>query len=478
MKFCKYCGRELNEKERCSCPDSAATNKKLLLTTIGVGVITLIVIAIILIAIKGVAPTDNSTPETSSDTLQGTNAVMSDPFVTDSPSIPTDTDSDTETEQSVSDETGDLSEIMIGETTAPADETTESPAETTFEPTPETTIQETEPVPNDPDVPTILVDPFEFFVADLSFDGHDGTGTASVITNDNELIEKLIGEEPSSDNEEAFGQWFAQYVIYETHVKNISVKISAESNLSNGDEITVTVTVPEFLTDKIKNASKTYVVTNLPELQKVDILSMLEITFRGVSGEASARVEYSAEHDYLSRLNYSVSPSSFDLSNGDAVTITLSDAYIQYLAEEYNIVPTERVRMEIVSGLSEYVMIPDQLPAAQLMNIADRYLAEVEEKYDGYGMFTAESFNSEGIYWMTQKEESFIYGKAKTQLVFVVSYVEYLHGEYFETQYPCLVFKNLLIDPAGNIEIYYENGMSTFYTIEQFEVDYYVSKIG
>ena len=71
MKFCKHCGRELNGKERCSCPESSATKKKLLFTAIGVGLIALITIAVILITPMGGNPAQDPTRETSKSIFAG-----------------------------------------------------------------------------------------------------------------------------------------------------------------------------------------------------------------------------------------------------------------------------------------------------------------------------------------------------------------------------------------------------------------------
>ena len=428
MKFCKHCGRELNGKERCSCPGSSATKKKLLFTAIGVGLIALITIAVILITPMGGNPAQDPTRETSKGTLQGTDTSSEEPSGSESAVDPSDTAKQPESETN---------------TTTATD-------------------------------PAIMADPFEAFITALTFSGHHGTGTASAVTNSDALVIQLIGEEPTSDDEEVFEAWLKQYLIYDEYVSNITIEISPDHSLSNGDEVSVSVTVPDFLADKVMNASKTYGVSGLPELQQVDVLSLLDITISGISGEATARIDRPSEYDFLKNIDYSVAPSSFNLSNGDEFTVTLTDASIRCLADEYNIIPTETVRTETVSGLDEYVSSPDQLPVSIVLDIADQYLAEVEENYDGYGMFTADTFRTEGVYWITAKEEG---GKYTNLLIFEVSFVEYKYGEYFDTRYYYRAYANLTISSDGTVELAYGDGSPTAFTIEQLGASYNVTKI-
>ena len=433
MKYCKYCGKKFFENESCSCPKSIAAKKRPLFITLGICAIVAIVIAVVIIVAKGTEATNTPTPDTSNGTLQSTDTTTESPSESESAVNPSDTSEQSETETNIT----------------------------------------TEPEP------AHMVDPFDAYITALTFDGHHGTGTATAVTNGDALIIQLIGEEPASDDEEAFDAWLKQYLVYDEHVSNITIEISPNHNLSNGDEVAVSVTVPDFLADKVLNTSKTYNVSGLPELQQVDVLSLLDITISGISGYATARIDRPSEYDFLRDIDYSVSPSSFNLSNGDEFTVTLTDASIRHLADKYNIMPTATVRTKTVVGLDEYVSSPDQLPASIVLDIADRYLAEVEENYDGYGMFTADTFRAEGIYWLTQKEESLTYGKAKTQLVFVVSYIEYnIYGETDGPKYFCRTYTDLTIDPDGVVDLAYENGTPTAFTIEQLEASYNVTKIG
>ena len=47
MKFCKYCGKELNDKEQCTCSEAMLSSKKKLITIIGGTIVALVLIIVI-----------------------------------------------------------------------------------------------------------------------------------------------------------------------------------------------------------------------------------------------------------------------------------------------------------------------------------------------------------------------------------------------------------------------------------------------
>ena len=436
MKFCKYCGRELDDKERCSCPKSVSAKKKLLLATIGAGLIALIAIAAVLIATMGSDPAQDPTLETSKGTLQGTS--------TSSPGS-------SETEPSIN------SSETNAYTDADADTDAPEPgsADTTAPPVTETTDQDTDPA--------ILLDPFEVFVSNLIFDGYNGTGSASMTKNEDALIISLIGEEPTSDNEEEFEAWLRQYFIYEEYVYNISVEISPNHNLSNGDEISVTVTVPDFLANRVMNTAKTFTVEGLADIQKIDVLDMFTFSLNGnISGEADLIVNPTTEDAYLNDFWLQIEP-RYDLSSWDEVTVTLPDDYVAHLLNDYGILPTRTVLVLTVPQLSEYVTSADQLPLDSLQCIAQKFVEEesaglTEDMGISYG-----EVNVYGYYFLSKKPDS---RASYRNIVEIIVYCDmYLHGEYLRTNYVPIKFYNVTQKPDGTVSILYEKGdRSTFTT--------------
>lgn len=465
MKFCKHCGRELNGKERCSCPESSATKKKLLFTAIGVGLIALITIAVILITPMGGNPAQDPTRETSKGTLQGTDTSSEDPSGSESAVDPSDTAEPSESE------TNAYTDADI-DSAEPESVTTDDLSDTTSAPVFEPTVQETNNEETTHTEPAILLDPFDYLIEDLVYARYNGAGTVSVVRNNDALLAAL---KPSLEDDEAYLEYIENLNEYTFAIRDIEIEISPNQGLSNGDEITVTITVPKFLANKVMNTSKKYTAEGLSEIQRIDILDMFTFSVPkgSISGEADLVVMPKTEDTYLIKDWLQIEP-QFDLSSGDEVTVTLPDYYIAYLLNDYGILPTRTTRVLTVTQLSEYVLSADQLPVSTVLDIADQYLAEVEENYDGYGTFTADTFRTEGVYWMTAKEEG---GEYTNLLVFEVSFVEYKYGEYWDTQYYCRAYANLTVSSDGTVDLAYGDGSPTAFTIEQLGASYNVTKI-
>lgn len=142
-----------------------------------------------------------------------------------------------------------------------------------------------------------VYDPFESIT--LNFSGYSSLGNASIDTS------------------------FAK-------VKNLRYTVSPDSNLSNGDEVTVSVSAPygESLEDYCMSygyvpgqKEKTYTVSGLDEIIDYDLFAGLDVSFEGISSIGSVKIDKSGVE--IGDISYSVEPSA-GLSNGDTVTVTAS----------------------------------------------------------------------------------------------------------------------------------------------------------
>ena len=443
MRKCKYCGRELNGNERCTCPGALAMRRKVRMIALIAGALFLTVIIVaIVVGTSSRTSTNNPSSET---TIQESSAPATEPFENENASTTADTEAESFTDATVDDTT-------VEETTSGND--------------------------------LILVDPFDFLESPI-FEGYHGIGTASVKPlNKTALIEHLIGKEPDPDNEDEFWAYTAKYIQYEGKIGEINIDITPNENLKNGDKVTVIVTVPDSLAKEIRSTARSYTVANLPELQMVDVFASIDVEYKGVSGEITAIVNFESVQSYCEILKngYTVEPSKYNLSNGNKITVKLTDAAVQRLAKEHNIAPMNDTYTETVNGQPEYVSSPDLIPQSLIQDYSSTFLKETEENYDGYGMFTAENFKFEGAYWMTKKELNHSWREARTKLVFVVSYEEFHRGESRGTIEMYLWFANLVVNSDGTIliedeKIQYKHGQREDISEEQRE-EYNITKIG
>ena len=286
------------------------SQKKILLAAIIIGITALIVIIAIVASRSAAKPSTPSTTEPTEEMLHTTPA-----------------------------ETIELSETEILSSTDKNCEETESSPSIDKDPNETVTSNSNhESVSNEAQTEESItsgqntqVNPFDY-IGDPVFTGHNGTGTASIERSTTSLMDRLLGEEPDYDNEEEFRAYYLRYAKYEKLLSEIQINISPKENLQNGDEVTITVIVPDALADEVMNATRSYIVSGLPELREIDV--SLDIIYSGVSGEAFARILFNTKPDYIEVLdgNYNIEPSRFNLSNGDKITITLTEAVIKRLA--------------------------------------------------------------------------------------------------------------------------------------------------
>ena len=416
MKFCKYCGRELNKHERCSCAESIKKRKIPSRSALQLYIIAAGILAFAVIITIGTVRHNSLGPQT-------TNTLTS------------------KTEETRSD--------LVSETTPIHEINTNSPVIEEI-----TTSQ------------LVKIDLIDFLKYPV-ITGFDGEGTAVASYDYSELTEALV--KASSDG--------TKYDVYYELVNQIVLDVSPNTNLKNGDEITVTVAIPDAFQDKVNGFSAKFTVSGLTELREEDVLALFEVIFVGISGEAKVEI---STNDYLTLYDFIVTPGAENLSNGDEVMLELTEAAINRTKTEHHIKPTRTSLSKTVQGLAEYLTSADQLPTDVVSDIAARFLDEIEANYNGYGMFTADSFKQEGIYLLVYKDDASFLGPNDLRLVIEVSYVE--HHPLWESgqiKRLCLAFTEdkLIVNPGQTAELSYEDGMQHNYTVEQLEEYYHITQI-
>ena len=320
-------------------------------------------------------------------------------------------------------------------------------------------------------------DPFKYI--EVSFSGVDTLGQANVLFNESELITSIIGEEPSAvDSAEGMKEYFEWYDEYETYQLAIEINVSKEENLSNGEEITVQITVTDVAADKIASGEKKYTVSGLTQIEKVDVFKSIELVTEGVSGNAAAEIKLLDNSTFFKACEFDIDP-KHKLSNGDKVIVTIKNS--NYLAEKYNKAPQTMSKEFAIQGLGSYVTSADQISQELIKNIADKYLASKKIDVKDDFLFTYSEVKYYGSYLYVEKADS--YAMSKNELRVYVYYNQYMDGELRQTIYAPIIFNNIIINPNGNIDIDYDEGSaSTFVSdieesLEKSEKDYTIFKL-
>ena len=187
---------------------------------------------------------------------------------------------------------------------------------------------------------------------DLTFEGYDTLGKASMTVDDKYFDAGL-------------------YTLDKTE------------GLSNGDEVTVTLEVPdlEYYIEEYglipEEYEKTYTVEGLESVPTRDYFADVTITFEGMNGSGVIRASLN-EGAVMGLNEYWVDKSS-ELKNGDEVVVSL-DYEDEYYFETYGYLPMAKEKTYKVEGLGSYVSSLDELSKEAIddMDAACRdYLTEL-----------------------------------------------------------------------------------------------------
>ncbi len=186
-------------------------------------------------------------------------------------------------------------------------------------------------------------------IAKIEYSGLNGNGSISFefdesIYEDGEFLEKLY---PDDTTVEA-GIKFIELLT------NVDYTFSKEEDLSNGDEVTVTVDYDEDKFEergiKVKNPEFTVTVEGLSDGTKINVFDGLKVTYSGLSGKGYAIFDTDACDTFIQDYVYFEYPES-ELSNGDTITVTAR--YNSDDAEENLVIIENDTKEYTVSGLKE-----------------------------------------------------------------------------------------------------------------------------
>lgn len=190
-------------------------------------------------------------------------------------------------------------------------------------------------------------------IAEFKFIGLNGKGEVitSIKSNiyENEIfLERLFPNSSAKKGKEKLAEL----------MKTVDYTFSESNNLTNGDEITVSVDYDEELfTDKevkTKNTEFKIKVNGLSDGTKIDVFDGLKVTYEGMSGKGYANFDSSNCCDFVQ--NYVTFGYSKDkLSNGDKIDVTA--IYSEENANSELVIIENNKKEFTVSGLQEPIEI-------------------------------------------------------------------------------------------------------------------------
>ena len=170
----------------------------------------------------------------------------------------------------------------------------------------------------DPSVPANKIDLTEYL--HVSVTGYDTLGEAYLSVDDAGLAEALFGKQP--DTQSGREKWLENYRELQNAVR---VSVSPEYDLSNGDVVSVLVTVDADY-DRLNSEELFYPVSGLTALRPVRLADYTVSSYTGYDGYGTASFRLDMPDGALKKLSYEFRTDleNGTLSNGDELHVTMT----------------------------------------------------------------------------------------------------------------------------------------------------------
>ena len=254
---------------------------------------------------------------------------------------------------------------------------------------------------------------------EVNFDGYDTLGTVDVYYSD-EFEDKAfdaLGYTSKSQRKKTKAQEALSDLKYEV----IDFEISKEEELSNGDEITIKVTIAEDYDSKldvvkvnakkkdkkdadiiIKEIELKYTVEGLDKITKYNPFDDLEVETSGSDGDVWVDWTYVGD-EYLSYYDFECD-NEYDLSIGDEFTITIEDYAVEYLLDNYGVLVTETSKTFEVESADRYITSAKDVSDDLLTYMQELAVEEIEDEYD-WSDCTISDLKYMGMYFLNLTDE-------------------------------------------------------------------------
>ena len=252
----------------------------------------------------------------------------------------------------------------------------------------------------------------------VEFDGYDSMGKATVEIDEQFWVDlyektdfkdkkKVEREEDFEGDEELIG-WWMRYAVD----SKIKYEVDPANKLKNGDEVEVSYKVKTDAIKKkygvtIKAEDKKFTVEGLKKVKSFDPFEGIKVTYSGLDGNGTAKVEVTGNDEVYSAYSYSLSK-NYDLSTGDKITVTYASGYSEKelkenCAERFGKVPSATEKEYTVEGLGHYVTDVSELNAKSLAEVITYAQDEIEYDSGFDGNATVNSTDYLGAYLFSKE---------------------------------------------------------------------------
>ena len=188
-------------------------------------------------------------------------------------------------------------------------------------------------------------------------------------------------------------------------INSITFDVKPDSDLSNGDVVTVTASWNEDYEKKagvkILSKEQEFTVEGLEEVKEVDPFEDIEVTFSGTPPYVYPDWTNNSDDDYLRYLWFNFE--DYDsLDVGDTVTLTVDESEENALANGYKF--TQTSKEYIVSGVDSYVTSAADISADNLDSMKNEATDALDAYFANNNSYIGNSgFSYEGSYYLVAK---------------------------------------------------------------------------
>ncbi|MCR5556425.1 MAG: zinc ribbon domain-containing protein [Butyrivibrio sp.] len=198
---------------------------------------------------------------------------------------------------------------------------------------------------------------------DFKAEGYDGYGTVQAVI-DWDAIEAKYGDRLSykskaKKDDNGILNKLSNTKLYpplKAVEDSIQIELDQSTDVKNGQSISYKFKVDEDLYDyvkvKLKFKDGSYTVEGLKDVGSFDIFDDVSVTFEGIAPSGQATLSYTGSE--LSQYELAMDK-SYNLRNGDTITVTVNNKKPEYYAENFGKIPVSFEKTYTVEGLDEYV---------------------------------------------------------------------------------------------------------------------------
>ncbi len=309
---------------------------------------------------------------------------------------------------------------------------------------------------------------------EVEFYGYDSIGTASYSVDDTKLIKDAFGV----TDEDYWDLEYEQMEAISNMMMSFTVDLSKDTELSNGDEIIVRLSVDKEMTNKLKAKDEIKVtVSGLKEptmISDEELERNIIVNFNGVSGRGYIQIDTTFDGDLY---NLTVEPDrDGDIANGDIVTVSVSEYDRENLAHMgYALSGDGAVEFE-ASGLE---VVPETvLDIANLVDVERMITEGINRKYQDsdWGYYTYEIIEGKTFYRQFARESDDYSGNMSNHgsLIKLYTVNEYDSDDELDDTFTVIYgFSNIIIDDSGKTNVTqineYHDTYDQTYSLESVE---------